>query len=160
MRFVLPVLLCLAACSKTSDVLEELPNSSLAGAAREEVTESRMEAAQKRPVVIGEDGSRLDACGVRGQAVRVGAAGLAVRAAPFADAPETGRMAEGARAFVCTRSLDQKWLGVVIQPASDPADSAAAPADCGVSEPVDAKRAYDGPCLSGWVSSASIRLVG
>ncbi|WP_150292156.1 hypothetical protein [Sphingobium estronivorans] len=145
------VVLMLAACSKSSDVLEELPNSSLAGAAREDVPETRLESRLTRPVTIGEDGPRLDACGTMGQAMRVGAKGLAVRAAPFADAKEIARMAEGDRAWVCTRSLDQKWLGVVLAP--EPM------ADCGVSDPVDRKQAYDGPCRSGWVSSAAIRLI-
>ncbi|WP_176596939.1 MULTISPECIES: hypothetical protein [Sphingobium] len=158
MRVVLALALMLAACSKSSDVLEDLPNSSLAGAPREDVPETRLESTLTRPVTIGEDGPRLDACGAMGQAARVGAKGLAVRAAPFADAKEVARMGEGGRAWVCTRSLDQKWLGVVIVP-PPPADNAAEPADCGVSEPVDRKQSYDGPCPSGWVSSAAIRLI-
>ncbi|AJR23159.1 MULTISPECIES: hypothetical protein [Sphingobium] len=158
MRMILTLVLMLAACSKSSDVLEELPNSSLAGAPREEVPETRLESRLVRPVTIGEDGPRLDACGAMGQAVRVGAGGAAVRAAPFSDAGEVARMAEGSRAWVCTRSLDQKWLGVVLVP-DPPADNAAAPVDCGVSGPVDRKQPYDGPCPSGWVSSAAIRLI-
>ena len=153
----LPLLLC--ACSDSGDVLEQLPNSSIAGAPREDMPETRLEAKISRAVTIGEDGPRFDACGALGQAVRVGARGLAIRAAPFADAQEIGRMAEGARAHICTRSLDQKWLGVVL-PLSGPEQSdGAAPVDCGVSEPVDRKQPYTGPCLSGWVSSAGIRLI-
>ena len=151
MRAILLLFLMLGACSDSSDVLEQLPNSSIAGAAREDMPETRLEAKITRPVIIGEDGPRLDACAALGQAVRVGAQGLAIRAAPFAEAQEIGRLPEGSRAFVCTRSLDQKWLGVVILPQN--------PADCGLSEPVDRKQAYAGPCLSGWVSSASIRLI-
>ncbi len=151
MRAIVPLFLMLGACSDSSDVLEQLPNSSIAGAPRDDMPETRLEAKITRPVIIGEDGPRLDACGAMGQAVRVGAQGLAIRAAPFAEAQEIGRLAEGARAFVCTRSLDQKWLGVVVVPQPS--------ADCGLSEPVDRKQAYAGPCLSGWVSSASIRLV-
>jgi hypothetical protein len=151
MRAIFSLFLLLGACSDSSDVLEELPNSSIAGAAREDMPETRLEAKITRPVIIGEDGPRLDACAALGQAVRVGARGLAIRTAPFADAQEIGRLAEGAKASVCTRSLDQKWLGVVILPPP--------PADCGLSEPVDRKQAYAGPCLSGWVFSASIRLI-
>lgn len=161
MRALLLLLLLLAGCSKSSDVLEELPNSSLAGAPREEVPETRLESRLSRPVTIGEDGPRLDACGTLGQVTRVGGKGLAMRAAPFADAKETGRLAEGDRAWVCTRSLDQQWLGVVVQPvpAADTDEAAAEPEDCGVSSPVDRKQPYDGPCASGWVSSAAIRLI-
>ncbi|MDI1296836.1 MAG: hypothetical protein PSY12_13305 [bacterium] len=155
------LLLMLTACSKGTDVMEELPNSSLAGAPREERSESRMEAALARPVTIGEDGPRLDACGAMGQAVRVGARGLIVRAAPFAEAREVARMAEGDRAHVCARTIDQKWLGVIVLPPPvDPAAGNGAEAvDCGVSEPVDRKQPYHGPCVSGWVASAAIRLI-
>jgi hypothetical protein len=97
--------------------------------------------------------------GAMGRVVRVGAHGLVVRAAPFANAQEIGRMEEGGRAHVCTRSLDQKWLGVEVRPPEPQGDNEAAPVDCGVSDPVDRKQPYEGPCLSGWVSSASIRLV-
>jgi hypothetical protein len=165
MRAILASVLMLAACSKSSDVLEDLPNSSLAGASREDVPEAQLESDLRRPVTIGEDGPRLDACGTMGQAVRVGVKGLPVRAAPFMDAREIARLAEGGRAWVCTRSLDQKWLGIVIEPpplvggSEDNEGRAPASPDCGVSEPVDRKQTYDGPCLSGWVSSASIRFV-
>ena len=151
MRALFPLFLMLGACSDSSDVLEELPNSSIAGAPRDAMPETRLEAKIIRPVTIGEDGPRLDACGAMGQAARVGARGLAIRAAPFADAQEIGRLAEGGRVHVCTRSLDQKWLGVVVL--------MPAPNDCGLSEPVERRQPYEGPCLSGWVSSASIRFV-
>lgn len=151
MRAIFPLLLMLGACSDSSDVLEELPNSSIAGAPRDAMPETRLEAKIIRPVTIGEDGPRLDACGAMGQAARVGARGLAIRAAPFADAQVVGRLAEGGRVHVCTRSLDQKWLGVVVL--------MPAPNDCGLSEPVERRQPYEGQCLSGWVSSASIRFV-
>ena len=157
MRSALTLILLLCACSESSDVLEQLPNSSIAGAPRDAMPETRLEARITRPVAIGEDGPRLDACGAMGQVVRVGSSGLVMRAAPFAEAQEVARLAEGSRAYVCTRSLDQKWLGIVVAPPSP--DDAADNVDCGVSGPVDRKQPYDGPCLSGWVSSASIRLV-
>lgn len=165
MRYGLPLLLLFAAaCSERREVADELPNSSLAGAAREDVPESRMEQPLARPVMIGEDGPRLDACGALGQVVQAGAGGLALRAAPFADACEIERLHNGDRAYVCTRSIDQKWLGVVVQPATPIAneagnESGGDPVDCGVSSPVERKTAYDGPCVSGWVSSAYIRLI-
>ena len=158
MRALVIPLLLLSACSKTSDIYEELPNSSLAGAPREEIPESRMDAPVARAVTIGEDGPRMDACGGLGQVARAGSAGLSLRAAPFADAKELARLAEGQRAWICTRSLDQKWLGVVVQPAPAP-DKAADTPDCAVSSPVERRQPYDGPCASGWVSSAYIRLI-
>ncbi|MCI4590727.1 hypothetical protein MOK15_11560 [Sphingobium sp. BYY-5] len=161
MRAVLVLMLLplawLPACSKSNDVLEELPNSSLAGAPREAVSETRLESGLARSVTIGEDGPRLDACGGMGQVTRPGAKGLPVRAAPFAEAKEVATLAEGDRAYICTRSIDQKWLGVVVRPA--PAANEAQATDCGVSSPVDRKQPYDGPCVSGWVASAYMRLI-
>ncbi|MCC4232116.1 hypothetical protein LL253_05335 [Sphingobium soli] len=158
MRIVPALMLVLAACSQSNDVYEELPNSSLAGAPREVVPDSRIESTLARLVTIGEDGPRLDACGVMGQVTRAGGNGLALRAAPFAEAKSVATLEEGARLHVCTRSIDQKWLGVVVRPA--PADGDGTPAvDCGVSSPVDRKQAYEGPCASGWVASAYVRLI-
>ena len=158
MRIVPALMLVLAACSQSNDVYEELPNSSLAGAPREVVPDSRIESTLARPVTIGEDGPRLDACGVMGQVTRAGGNGLALRAAPFAEAKSVATLAEGARLHVCTRSIDQKWLGVVVRPTPAEGDSAP-PLDCGVSAPVDRKQAYEGPCASGWVASAYVRLI-
>ncbi|WIW87977.1 hypothetical protein K3M67_13600 [Sphingobium sp. V4] len=162
MRAVLVLMLLslpgLSGCSKSNDVYEELPNSSLAGAPREEVPESRMDAPVARPVTIGEDGPRLDACGAMGQVTRAGAKGLALRAAPFADAREVARMVEGDRAWICTRSIDQKWLGVVVV-AAPATGNEAEPADCGVASPAERKQPYDGPCVSGWVASAYVRMI-
>lgn len=152
---ILCLALLVAGCSDSRDVMDELPNSSLAGAAREDMPESRMEAPLARAVTIGEDGPRLDACSGMGQVVRVGANGLALRAAPFADARAMAQLADGARLHLCTRSLDQRWIGVVVAPPV----AADAPVDCGLSSPVDRKQPYAGPCSSGWVASAYVRLI-
>jgi hypothetical protein len=154
---ILP-LLALAGCSRSNDVYEELPNSSLAGAPRADVTESRMDAPVARPVTIGEDGARMDACGGLGQVTRAGATGLPLRAAPFDDAKPLALLVEGQRAWICTRSIDQKWLGVVVPPARAPGEPAEG-VDCGVASPVERKQPYAGPCTSGWVASAYIRSI-
>lgn len=169
MRFLVLLPILLAACSDSRDVMDELPNSSIAGASREEMTETRMESSISRPVQIGEDGPRLAACGAFGVVRGLGAGQvLDLRAAPFREAKATASLGNGARVFVCTRSLDQRWLGIVVAPlpappgedAPGPSADAAAPLDCGVSAPVETKRPYAGPCASGWVSSAYIQLVG
>jgi len=167
MRFsaILLALLALAACSDSKSVMDELPNSSIAGAAREDMPETRIEGTLARPVTIGEDGPRLDACGAIGVVRGPGENGtLDLRAAPFGAAKRVAILAEGDRVRVCTRSIDQRWLGVVVEPAARDAaaDNTTGPKalDCGVSRPVDGKRAYDGPCQSGWVASAFVRLVG
>ena len=157
----LALVLMLVACSDSREVLDELPNSSLADTPNAPAPETRMDTPAARPVTVGEDGPRMDACGTLGQVTRGGAGGLPLRAAPFADAKILSELAVGQRTYVCTRSLDQKWLGVVVMPEisdPDPANATQAP-DCGVSSPVERKQPYDGPCASGWVSSAFVRLI-
>jgi hypothetical protein len=105
------------------------------------------------PVRIGELGSSFDACGTLGTTRNIAAGGtLAVRAAPFDAAQEDGGIAADARFFVCARSHDQKWLGVVFPQDGDLAA-------CGVSSPVPARRDYAGPCESGWVPAPFVKLV-
>ncbi|AUW56809.1 hypothetical protein C1T17_00675 [Sphingobium sp. SCG-1] len=166
---LLPIVavMILTACSDSRTVADELPNSSIAGAPREAMSETQIESSLARPVTIGEDGPRLDACGALG-VVRGIAGGrtLALQAAPFQNAAASAQLANGSRVHVCTRSLDQRWLGVVVPP-SAPAPvegssrnaAAPEPVDCGVTSPVDHKQPYDGPCQSGWVSSGFVQLI-
>ena len=106
------------------------------------------------PVRVGEMGANFDACGTAGTTRHLEAGGaLPVRLAPFEAAAETGRMAAGARFFICGRSHDQRWLGVVYSDAGELA------AECGVSSPVTSRRDYAGPCRSGWVPSAFVKLI-
>ncbi|SMF61581.1 hypothetical protein [Allosphingosinicella indica] len=105
------------------------------------------------PVRVGESGPSFPACTARGTTRRLAEGqGLAVRAAPFEGAGQVAELPAGASFFVCTRSIDQRWLGVVFD------DAGAASPACGVSRPVADRRAYDGPCRAGWVASASVRL--
>lgn len=104
------------------------------------------------PVRIGEAGPAFRACQAAGTP-RAPGADLPVRAGPFDAAPTTGSIAPEASFFVCTRSIDQRWLGIVYDPGG-----ALSPA-CGVSVPVSRRAAYAGPCRSGWVASAAVRLV-
>jgi hypothetical protein len=105
------------------------------------------------PVRVGELGPSFNACQHAGTTRNVAAEGvLAVRAAPFDTAQETGGVRADSRFFICTRSHDQRWFGIVYALEGDPAV-------CGVGTPVPARRAYTGPCESGWVPSAFVRLV-
>ena len=105
-------------------------------------------------VRIGELGPSFDACVHAGTTRHVAAQGsLPVRAAPFASAEETGAVASGARFFVCSRSQDQRWLGIVFD------DGGTLAPACGLSSPVTSRRNYEGPCRSGWVESAFVRLI-
>lgn len=105
------------------------------------------------PVRIGELGPNFAACNAQGQVNERAAEGaVEVRAAPFEQAHETGSLSPGTTFFICTRSLDQRWMGVVYS------DSGRAERSCGVSAPVRARRDYDGPCKAGWVPSAQVRM--
>ncbi len=109
---------------------------------------------QQAPVRVGELGPSFDACSAAGTTRHVDAGkSLPVRAAPFEDSEEIGAIAAGQRFFVCTRSHNQKWLGVVYDESGTLAER------CGVSSPATSRRNYDGPCRSGWVSSPLVRLV-
>ena len=102
-------------------------------------------------VRIGEAGPAFRACTSAG--TPRGADPLVVRAGPFDSAAIVGNVATGARVFVCTRSIDQRWMGIVYDPSG-----ALSPA-CGVSAPVPRRANYAGACRSGWVNSASVRSV-
>lgn len=109
---------------------------------------------QVAPVRIGELGPNFAACNAQGVVREAAAEGpIPVRAAPFEQARETGRMPLGTGFFICSRSLDQRWMGVVYDAASG------ASRGCGVSSPVPGRRDYVGPCESGWVLSAQVRTV-
>jgi hypothetical protein len=106
------------------------------------------------PVRIGELGASFDACGTAATTRHLaGDDRLPVRAAPYEAAAETGTLAAGTQFFICTRSHDQRWMGIVYDESGT-----LAPA-CGVSSPVTSRRDYEGPCRSGWVSSAFVKLI-
>lgn len=110
-----------------------------------------------QPVRIGEGGPAFRACAAVGTVVNLSPAGeayLALRSAPFAEGAEVARLGAGAQVYLCTRSLDQRWHGVVVPP--DGSAPGSPEAECGVTAPLAAPRAYAGPCRSGWVASAFV----
>ena len=158
MRIIALPLIALAvtACSETTKVEDELP------AAQTDVNNptGREERAGpqpgERPVRIGEGGPRFDACQAVGRVQGLQGRQLDVLIAPFDSAEQKDSLGEGRRVWICTRSHDQQWFGVVYDDA--PAEGESAP-DCGVSSPVRSKRDYDGPCASGWVESNFVKLI-
>jgi hypothetical protein len=110
--------------------------------------------AATRAVRIGELGPNFAACSAAGTTrnLKPGEA-LPVRWAPFDNAGESGRVAARARFFICARSLDQKWFGIVYDEDGSLAER------CGVTEPITRRRDYDGPCRSGWVQSAFVKVI-
>jgi hypothetical protein len=148
MRPVILLCLLLSACGEPATVADR--------AARDNETapEAPVVTPESRPVRIGELGANFRACSAAGTTrnLKAGEA-LPVRSSPFDNAGETGRVAAGARFFICARSHDQKWFGIVFDEGGTLAER------CGVSEPVTRRRDYDGPCRSGWVQSAFVKVI-
>lgn len=147
-RPILLLCLALSACGDPATVANRSDSANEAGAETAEVTPAA------RPVRIGELGPNFAACSAAGTTrnLKPGEA-LPVRWAPFDNARESGSVAARARFFICTRSHDQKWFGIVYDEAGSLAER------CGVAEPVTRRRDYDGPCRSGWVQSAFVKVI-
>ena len=148
-RPLIALSLLLAGCGEGEKVVDDSPAAQPPGERLGDPDEDL----SARPVLIGEGGPRFDACQALGRVQGLRGGTLAVHNAPFDRAAEAGTLEEGARVFICTRSIDQQWLGVVI-----PGSGEDAP-DCGVTSPVRTKRNYDGPCASGWVESNFVQLI-
>ena len=156
MRAQLPAaaLLLLAACDGGGEPPPPSPGATTPAYERVKEAPSLLDEAET-PVRIGELGPNFPACYAMGRfRDRVVEEGqpVAVRAAPFDQAQERGRIAADGQFFLCTRSHDQRWLAVVWD------EAAGASRSCGVSAPVSGRRDHQGPCRSGWVPSALVRL--
>ncbi len=118
---------------------------------REEVrplTSGRVQA-----VRIGEMGPAFAACNARGTPRdRVAGGPIDVRAAPYSQEEAIDRLAPGATFFICSRTHDQRWFGIVYDEGGRVDDR------CGVSRPVERRQDYRGPCAAGWVASSEVRL--
>ena len=114
-------------------------------------------AVPERPVQIGFDGPRFDACASFGRVTNLNPNAdnyLAVRSAPAGSAEEVDRLEQGRGVSMCQKVGD--WIGVVYAP--EPGEGEA-PAVCGTSSPVASVRVYEGPCRSGWVHEDYVKLV-
>ncbi|WP_285711268.1 hypothetical protein [Erythrobacter oryzae] len=111
-----------------------------------------------RPVMVGGE-PELDACPSVGAIIplRKGGDGfVAVRAAPSVKARMLDKLESGRELLLCDDSADGQWVGVVYpEPFGGPVVT-----DCRVSSPVaDKRKAYDGPCLSGWVARRFVTVI-
>lgn len=163
-RTLIPAaLICLAAsaCSETTKVSDDLQESQADVTNPTGRSERVGSNPGERPVRIGEGGPRFDACQAVGRIAGLRSNQLDVRIAPFDSAKSKDSLSEGNLVYICTRSIDQQWFGIVYDNGGQLADNedAAPRADCGVSSPVRSKRNYDGPCKSGWVESTFVKLV-
>jgi hypothetical protein len=146
-RALIALCLALAACGEPA-VVANRAEETAANASADTITTTA------RPVRIGELGPNFAACSAAGTTrnLKAGEA-LPVRSAPFDSAGENGSVPAGARFFICTRSHDQKWFAIVYDEGGTLAER------CGVTEPVTGRRDYEGPCRSGWVQSAFVKVV-
>jgi len=147
------LLLLAGACGEPADVNESAQGSTTPPYVRPESDPSLL-ANMVQPVTIGDLGASFAACNARGASRdRIGAAPIAVRAAPYQESEQIAALGAGSEFFICSRTNDQRWFGIVYD------EGGAASERCGVSGPVAQRRIYRGPCAAGWVSSASVRLV-
>ena len=114
-------------------------------------------AAAKRdvPVIVGVE-EELDACGSWAEVSGLNPKGdgfLAVRGGPGSDYPMRDRLRAGDAFFVCDMSHDGKWMAIVYPREGQTSDV------CGVSGAVPKAREYRGPCASGWVNAAWVRVL-
>jgi hypothetical protein len=106
------------------------------------------------PVRVGELGPGFAACNARGATRdRVAGESVPVRAAPFDQAEQIDALPRGGQFFICSRTHDQRWFGIVYDEGGQAADR------CGVSQPVQSRGPYSGPCAAGWVPSTTVRLI-
>jgi len=106
------------------------------------------------PVRVGELGRNFAACNAQGEVRERATNGtMPVRAAPFEQAQQKGQLPPGSTFFICSRSIDQRWFGIVYDA------NGRAGGTCGVSAPINGRQDYEGPCDSGWVASAQVRLI-
>ena len=119
-----------------------------------EPTDNSLLAQLETPVRVGELGPSFAACNARGAIRdRGGAAPIVVRAAPYERAGEIDRLPPASEFFICTRSQDEHWFGIVYDEGGHATDR------CGVGGPIAPRRDYLGPCAAGWISSARVRLI-
>ncbi|MFM5906918.1 MAG: hypothetical protein ACKOPO_04935 [Novosphingobium sp.] len=110
-------------------------------------------APKPRPVLVGGE-AEYDACGGVHKVVGLKAKGdnfLSVRASPAVSGKELDRLRPGRMVWSCDSINEGEWIGVVYE--RTPGQ------DCGVGTPIAKRRAYKGPCASGWVSGRFLELV-
>jgi hypothetical protein len=107
------------------------------------------------PVIVGAE-EELDACGSWAEVSGLNPKGdgfLAVRGGPGSDYPMRDRLRTRDAFFVCDVSRDGKWMAIVYPRKRQTADA------CNVSGAIPKAREYRGPCASGWVNAAWVRIL-
>jgi hypothetical protein len=107
-------------------------------------------------VEVGLDGPDFDACGSSGRPKGLDPDGdnfLAVKAAPSLNSERLDQLGPGDEFYMCQSVQQGRWTGIVYS------TGGGLSARCGVTSPVQRRRAYSGPCKSGWVYSKYVELV-
>jgi hypothetical protein len=150
----LTIILGLAACYPSPD--EQAAGGSTTPRYEREQGDPSLLGETVTPVRIGELGANFAACNTRGSTRNLASAqagALPVHAGPYEAARQTDALRPGAEFFICTRSHDQRWFGIVYD------EGGVASQNCGVTAPVTRRQDYEGPCAQGWVPSAFVRIV-
>jgi len=119
--------------------------------------EPSTQAPEALAVRIGRDGPHRSACDRIGRVANLpGGADdfLAVREAPSLDAERIDMLEDDTPFFVCDRQ--GQWYGIVYL--SD--GTLGEPDECGLEDSVGSPQAYEGACLTGWVSSKYVDASG
>ena len=152
-RAAILAVLLLTGCGEPAVVDETAEGSTTPPYVRAESDPSLL-ANMVQPVRIGELGPSFAACNARGATRdRSGAGPVTVRAAPYEQGDQIAALAPGSQFFICSRTNDQRWFGIVYDEGGQASER------CAVSAPVPSRRIYQGPCAAGWVASASVRLI-
>lgn len=107
----------------------------------------------ERPIMVG-GMDDLDACLTVSKVTGLNPRGdnfLSLRSQPSSKARELMRLRAEQQVWVCEETPGG-WTGVLIGPADGSLD-------CGVGTPIAKRRAYAGPCQSGWVASRFLEVV-
>lgn len=107
----------------------------------------------ERPVMVG-GMDDLDACLTVSKVTGLNPRGdnfLSLRSQPSSKARELMRLRPEQQVWVCEETPGG-WTGVLIAPADGSLD-------CGVGTPIASRRAYAGPCQSGWVASRFLEVI-
>ncbi len=157
-------------CSETTKVEDDLAGAQTNAANPTGREERKASNPAEKSVRIGLGGPRFDACQGVGRIQGLRGGELDVRIAPFDAAEKKDSIKQGQQVWICSRSHDQQWHGIVYddgvsapavgeQAGAEKQPTTTGPGECGVSSPVRSKRNYDGPCKSGWVESTYVKLV-
>lgn len=96
-------------------------------------------------VTVGGSG-KGGACPLQAKVAGLQGGSLAVRAGPGTNFDRIDKLDNGARVYLCDRTGQAGWVGVVY-----------GSGDCGLDAPINPPRAYAGRCRAGWVRSTYLR---